>query len=253
MIFVRTLPDRMRLIQGAALVALAMTLGGCVSPDVDDPTGSHLAQPPAGTAPRQPLDADDIAIVGQEVAHAILALPAVADATVPPRAQFAGVTSIVTSSKGVMADVDTEPYTTLLRDRILLLTRLKLRFIEHTLPPLVTAKRGKKTATPTSSDSGSPDYKIVAELRGRLKDPFYHIQVQFVAIRTGEVLFDGLYRIRKEGEGGIGSPASDLAPDQSAPAPDQSTGPAPSNIQNPNVPDPTYVPPPAQGGSGTIY
>lgn len=254
MIFVPILRDRVRLIQGVALVAATVTLAGCVAPDVDDTTGTHLSQPAAtpGTPPRQAVYADDIAIVGQEVSHGILDLPVVSGATVPPKVQFTDVTSIITQSKGVLADIDTEPYTTLLRDRILLLTRLKLRFVEHTLPPLIT-KKGKKDSS--GDTSFSADYEIRSEMRGRVKDEFYRIQVQFVDIHSGEVLFDGLYRIRKEGDSTTFG-GSTMAPEDAGSPPPPLSAPA-NPPQNPNAPDPTYTPPPpsggGSGGGGGIY
>lgn len=176
------------------IAAFALTLAACAP--VDDTIGSHLAQPPAGTPPQTPIDAGDIAIVGQEVAHSIMDLPAVAGAPIPPLVQFTGVTSIIDQP------IDTEPYTTLLRDRLLLLTREKLRFFERTLPPYVAPakKSRKKEETPPRlvENTDNPDYEILAELRGHAEDEFYKIQVQFVDLHTNEVLFNGLYRIRKE-------------------------------------------------------
>lgn len=175
------------------LAAFALTLVACAP--VDDSIGSRLAQPPAGTPPQKPTEAGDIAIVGQEVAHGIMDLPIIAGASVPPLVQFTGVTSIVDKP------IDTDPYTELLRDRILLLTREKLRFVEHTLPPYVPpTKKGKsKKALPQPvQNTENPDYEILAELRGHAEDDFYKIQIEFVDIHTNEVLFNGLYRIRKE-------------------------------------------------------
>jgi hypothetical protein len=164
--------------------------------DEDSTVGSHLTQPPVGTPPQKPVDAGDIAIVGQEVAHSIMDLPAVASASVPPLVQFTGVTSIIDQP------IDTDPYTTLLRDRLLLLTREKLRFVERTLPPYVPPGKHKKKAAPPESDQNTdnPDYEILAELRGHAENEFYRIQVQFVDTHSNEVLFNGLYRIRKEAE-----------------------------------------------------
>jgi hypothetical protein len=180
------------------VAAFVLILAACAPlEEVDDTTGSRLAQPPAGTPPQPPIDAGDIAIVGQEVAHSIMDLPAVAGAPVPPLVQFTGVTSIIEPP------IDTEPYTTLLRDRLLLLTREKLRFFERTLPPYVPPgkKSKKKKAEPTSvpvQNTDNPDYEILAELRGHADAEFYRIQVQFIDLHGNEVLFNGLYRIRKE-------------------------------------------------------
>lgn len=174
------------------IAVVTLALAGCA--EVDDSIGSHLAQPPAGTPKPKPVEAGDIAIVGQEVAHAINDLPAVAGASVPPLVQFTGVTSIVDKP------VDTEPYTELLRDRILLLTREKLRFVEHTLPPYVppSKKKPKKAEPQPVQNTTEPDYQILAELRGRAEDEFYKIQVEFVDVHTKEVLFNQVYRIHKE-------------------------------------------------------
>jgi len=194
-----------------ALAVFALALAACAP--VDDSIGSRLAQPPAGTPPQKPLEAGDIAIVGQEVAHSIMDLPVIATAPIPPLVQFTGVTSIVDKP------IDTDPYTELLRDRLLLLTREKLRFVEHTLPPYVPpSKKGKnkKAQTQPVQNTTEPDYEILAELRGHAGDDFYKIQVEFVDVRTNEVLFNGLYRIRKEADD---QPPADSSDDtQPAPA-----------------------------------
>ena len=166
---------------------------------------------PPGGVPRKPVDSGDIAIVGQNVSHDIVALPAIADASVPPLVQFTGVTSII------QPPIDTDPYTELFRDRLLLLTREKLRFVERTLPPLVIAPSKKKKATPAVAENDSePDYQILAEMRGQADDDFYKIQIQFIDIHTNEVLFDGLYRIRKEATLEQSSSPSDNTPTPSA-------------------------------------
>ena len=201
------------------LAALALTLAACaqMNEDEDSAVGSHLEQPPAGTPPQKPVDAGDIAIVGQEVAHSIMDLPVVATAPIPPLVQFPGVTSIIDQP------IDTDPYTTLLRDRLLLLTREKLRFVEHTLPPYVPPGKHKKKAPQPQPDQNTdnPDYEILAELRGHAEDEFYKIQVQFVDIHTNEVLFNGLYRIRKE--------TADQPPPDASPQPTGETPPPPMN------------------------
>jgi hypothetical protein len=216
-----------------AMGAVVLTLAACAPmEEVDDTTGSRLAQPPAGAPKEKPTDAGDIAIVGQEVAHSIMDLPAVADATVPPLVQFMGVTSIV------KPPIDTEPYTELLRDRLLLLTRLKLRFVERTLPAYVPpTKKHKKTEQPQSvQNTDNPDYQILAELRGHGDDEFYRIQVEFVDVHTNEVLFNGLYKINKEGEDQAPPPqpadAGAPPPEPSIPATEQPTTTAPSNTGN---------------------
>jgi len=201
--------------RGFALAALALAVAACAP--VDDTIGSRLTQAPPGAEPQPPTDAGDIAIVGQEVAHSIMDLPAVADAATPPMVQFTGVTSIVDKP------VDTDPYTELLRDRLLLITREKLRFVERTLPPLVISpkkkSKSKKEAPPPVEVSSDPDYQVLAELRGHFEDDTYKIQVQFVDAHTGDVLFNGLYRIHKEMSA---SPSGD---DSTMPPPEQDTPP----------------------------
>jgi PBP1b-binding outer membrane lipoprotein LpoB len=198
MILLQNLVRMRQLGRNFTIAAFALALAACAPTEQNEAIGSRLAQPPAGIPPQKPVDAGDIAIVGQEVAHSIMALPAVADASVPPMVKFTNVTSIIDKP------IDTEPYTQLLRDRLILLTREKLRFVERTLPPLGVSKKNKKAPPETVENTTEPDYHIRAELRGHAEDEFYKIQIQFVDIRTSEVLFDGLYRIRKE--------ASDLPP-----------------------------------------
>jgi len=197
------------------IAAVVLALVACAP--VDDSIGSRLTQPPAGTPPQKPIEAGDIAIVGQEVAHSIMDLPVVANATVPPLVQFTGVTSIVDKP------IDTDPYTELLRDRLLLLTRLKLRFVEHTLPPYVSPSKKKKQAPQPVQNTEDADYQILAELRGHAESEFYKIQVEFVDIHTNDVLFNGLYRIRREADvQPSDAPASDYqAPPPSTPQPEQ--------------------------------
>jgi hypothetical protein len=218
------------------MAAFAFSLVACAPmEDEDSVVGSHLTQPPAGTPLPKPVDAGDIAIVGQEVAHAIMDLPVIASATVPPLVQFRGVTSIVDQP------VDTDPYTELLRDRLLLLTRQKLRFVEHTLPPYVPKGKKKKVAPQPSQDTESPDYEILAELRGHADADFYKIQVQFVDLRSNQVLFDSLYRIRPEAPEGA-APES-VGNDQIAPPPPTSPSSSPSPSASPsqnNPPPPTH-------------
>lgn len=217
------------------IAALALSLVACAP--VDDSIGSRLAQPPAGTPKPKPIEAGDIAIVGQEVAHSIMDLPAIADAPTPPLVQFTGVTSIIDKP------IDTDPYTELLRDRILLLTREKLRFVEHILPPYVPPSKKKKKSMPQpDQNTTNPDYEILAELRGHAEDEFYKIQVEFVDVHTNEILFNQLYRIRKEASD---EPPPEQPTDQqpSAPTGDQSAPPD-NNAAPP--------PPPAAGGTAPL-
>lgn len=205
MIFSRQFGVMGRVVPGLAAAAVVLTLAACAP--VDDTLGSRLTQSPAGTEPQKPTEAGDVAIAGQQFAHSVMDLPEVANATTPPMVQFTGVTSIVDKP------VDTDPYTELLRDRLLLITREKLRFVERTLPPLVIApKKGKskKDVPAPVAISTDPDYQVLAELRGHFEDDFYKIQIEFVDAHTGQVLFNGLYRIHKEAQ---------AAPDPNAPPP----------------------------------
>jgi len=197
-----------------AVAVCALMLGGCATEnDERDSMGSHLAQPPHGTKRPEPVAAGDIAIVGQDVAHEILQLPQIASSTTPPLVRFNGVTSII------QPPIDTAPYTELLRDRLLLLTREKLRFVEHTLPPY---NGGKKKHV--DNDVGDAEYQVLAEMRGQQKASTYKIQVEFVEIGSGNILFNQTYRISKEDEGQPS--AGDYTPPMA---------PQPQGQQNPNL------------------
>jgi hypothetical protein len=202
-----------------AMGALALTACAGMNPDEDSTLGSRLAQPPPNAPPQPVADAGDVAIVGQEFAHSVMDLPAVSGAAVPPLVQFKGVTSIVDQP------IDTEPYTELLRDRLLLITREKLRFVEHTLPPYVPGKKHHKEEAQPQQNTENPDYEILAELRGHATADFYRIQIEFVDTRTNEILFNGLYKIRPE--------SGEQAPQPSAGS--QSYQPPP--VSTSNVPD----------------
>src|SRR5260221_6196216 len=177
--------------RGAALAVAALALAACAAP-VDDTIGSRLAQRQTGTVPQKPAEGGDVAIVGQEFAHSIMALPQVAEATTPLLVQFTGVTSIVVGK----VPVDTDPYTDLLRDRLLLLTREKLRFVEHTLPQLVIApkkkSKSKKEATPAADVSADADYQVLADMPGNADDEDYEIQVEWLDARPGHGLISVL-------------------------------------------------------------
>jgi len=189
MIFLKTVTSLPVWGRGALLGAGALLLSACA--EVDNTANSKLSQPAEAAGP--PItDAGDIAIAGQEVAHSIMDLPEVATAPKPPLVRFTGVTSIVNGP------VDT-PYTGLLRDRLLLLTREKLRFVERELPPLRSHKiKSMKDLPPPVDIDTDADYQILAELRGNYDDDFYRIQIQFLDLHSNQVLFNGLYRIRKE-------------------------------------------------------
>ena len=204
------------------LAAITLTLVACAEPD--DSIGSQLAQPAAGMPKQEVIEGGDIALVGEKVAHAIMDLPAVADAPMPPLVRFKGVTSIVDQP------IDTEPYTDLLRDRLLLLTREKLRFVEHTLPPLITKKSHHEGETTTPQNTTDPDFEVLAELRGRAERDTLKVQVEFVDAHTHDILFNGLYAIRREAD--APPPAMPMqAPDMSAPPAPQPEPPAPSPTQ----------------------
>jgi hypothetical protein len=203
------------------IAGCAVSLAGCagMNLDEDNVTGSRLAQPPPGQPLPKAEEVGDITIAGQNFAHAIMDLPAVSGATVPPLVQFNGVTSIVNPP------IDTEPYTELLRDRLLLLTREKLRFLEHTLPPYVPGKKHAIDKQPVQNTS-DPDFQILAELRGHAEADFYRIQIEFVDAHSHQVLYNGLYHIRPE-----------AGEQQSAPEP------AGNNVQQP-PPEPDRPPVP---------
>jgi len=236
----------MKLGSKIVLVACALALVACAGEnDERDSTGSHLAQPPAGTRRPAPVDAGDIAIVGQDVAHEIVQLGPIASASVPPLVRFNGVTSIITPP------IDTEPYTDLLRDRLLLLTREKLRFVEHTLPPYNPGGHKKQASLP-SSTGGDAEYQVLAEMRGQAKADSYKIQVEFVEISSGDILFNQTYRIAKEAES---QPDADqyTAP-MGVPQPQNAAPPKPSGSQGsqePQSPPPGYYDPKPSTNSGT--
>ena len=207
-----------------ALAAGVFALAGCATEDVDDTTGSRLEQPPVqpGAPPEPPIEAGDIAIAAQEFSHSIRELPQVANDTTPALVRFTGVTSIVKDKDKQIADIDTSPYTTLLRDRLLLGDREKLRFVERQLPPLsVPHKKGHKDDDEEPAGdigTGDPDYQVLAELRGRVDADFYRIQMEFVDIHNGSVLLNQTFRIRKEGSDSGGEQMSDQdVPPQPAP------------------------------------
>lgn len=216
---------------GPLLVLGALALTACVSNE-DDTTYSRLNQTPSAT-PRVPVEAGDVVIAGQDFAHAIRDLPEIANAPKPPLVQFTGVTSIVGPEP-----VDTANYTSLLRDRLVVGTYQKLRFVERELPPLIVPSSKKvkshKDLPPPVEVHSDPDFQILAELRGRSKDDLYKLQIQLVDFHTGTVLYDGLYHIRKEME--------PMAPDPSNPT----DGP---NAANSVGGTPSYPPPSAETGA----
>ena len=227
--------------RGLFIVAGALGLSACagmMNEDADSTVGSRLAQPPAGAPPQPTTDAGDIAIVGQEVAHAIMDLPVVANAAVPPLVQFTGVTSIVDQP------IDTDPYTELLRDRLLLITREKLRFVEHTLPPYVPGKKHHKEEAQPPQNTENPDYEILAELRGHATADFYRIQVEFVDMKTNEILFNGLYKIRPES--GEQAPPPSSSPEGE---PQNQPPPPPPASNVPDVEAPTTTTPQPSGNT----
>jgi PBP1b-binding outer membrane lipoprotein LpoB len=192
MIFCKTVKKIKR---GMIFSAGTLILAACATTPVEDTLNSRLTQPVSPTA-QASIDAGDIAIAGQYASHSIRDLPQVTDAPKPLLVQFTGVTSIINGP------VDTEPYTTLLRDRLVVGSHEKLRYVERELPPLILAKpkkiKSKKELPPPVEINSDPDYQVLAELRGNYTDDLYKIQIQFVDFHTGEVLFNGLYHIRKE-------------------------------------------------------
>jgi hypothetical protein len=104
------------------------------------------------------------------------------------------------------------------------------------VPP---SKKGKsKKAPPQPAENTSePDYEILAELRGHAEDDFCKIQVEFVDIHTKEVLFNGLYRIRREAS--------------AEPSPEPSPGPS-GDTQTPPEQDTTPPPAPARSGNESL-
>jgi hypothetical protein len=235
MIFYKTVEKTKR---GMILSACALALAACATTPVDDTLNSRLTQPGSPTA-QAPIDAGDIAIAGQYAAHSIRDLPQVVDAPKPLLVQFTGVTSIINGP------VDTDSYTALLRDRLVVGSHEKLRYVERELPPLILAKpkkiKSKKELPPPVEVNSDPDYQVLAELRGNFQDDLYKIQIQFVDFHTGEVLFNGLYLIRKE----MPSPSaaqttvttqvihaptdSSQSPETGAPAPPPSQAPPPGS------------------------
>jgi hypothetical protein len=200
-----------------------LALAGCAA--TDDARNSHLTQPSAPD-PQGGIDAGDIAIAGQYFAHAVDDLPQIASAPKPPLVEFKGVTSIVGPQP-----IDTTPYTNLLRDRLLLITREKLRYVERQLPQLGSASKAKhhKLEAGDVQAPSSADYEVVAELRGQTNDDLYHIQIQLLDNHTGQVAYNALYRIRKE----------DQPPPEAAPPVEN-----PIEPTNPNPPGavPAYPP-----------
>ncbi len=215
-----------------------MTLAACAGMNMDEDSvvGSRLSQPPQGQPLPQAEEVGDITIAGQNFAHAIMDLPAISGASVPPLVRFNGVTSIVTPP------IDTEPYTELLRDRLLLLTREKLRFFEHTLPPYVPGKKHKSSEDkqPVQNIS-NPDYEILAELRGHAEADFYRIQIEFVDAHSHSVLYNGLYHIRPEA-GEVAAPAPAANTYQQPPQEQPDRPPVPESQQS-NVAQPTTAVP----------
>jgi hypothetical protein len=224
-----------------AMVVGALVLTACASEDRDDVTGSHLDQPaiPQGQQPPPPIEAGDIAIAAQLFSHDIRNLPQIAALTVPQLVQFTGVTSIVRDENGQLAPIDTEPYTTLLRDRLLLGDREKLRFVERQLPAFHphTIHKNSEVAAPIEIDTGDADYRVLAELRGHANANTFRIQMEFVDAHNGGVLLNEVYRIRAEAPD---SPNTEAISDQDVPPmgalPPQTEPAAPVNSMDTPVP-----------------
>jgi hypothetical protein len=209
------------------IAGCALSLAGCAGMNMDEDSvvGSRLAQPPKGQPLPKAEEVGDITIAGQNFSHAIMDLPAVSGATVPPLVRFNGVTSII------MPPIDTEPYTELLRDRILLLTREKLRFFEHTLPPYIPGKKHRSEDKQPVQNTSDPDFEILAEMRGHAEADMYRIQIEFVDAHSHEVLYNGLYHIRPEAGEQQNAPES-----ANAPEPSENNPPPPLQDDRPPVP-----------------
>ncbi|HEY0256750.1 MAG TPA: hypothetical protein VGC39_04840 [Candidatus Methylacidiphilales bacterium] len=224
-----------KITRGAILAAATSLLAACATTPVDDAVNSRLTQP-ADPAAQVPIEAGDIAIAGQYAAHSIRDLPQVANSPKPLLVQFTGVTSIINGP------IDTDAYTTLLRDRLVVGSHEKLRYVERELPPLVLAKpkkiKSKKDLPPPVQVESDPDYQLVAELRGNFTDDLYKIQIQFTDYHTGEVLFNGLYRIRKEMPSDTFNQTTITTQPLQVPA-------APSQSSETGVPPPAPAPPPS--------
>jgi hypothetical protein len=216
--------------RAAALTAGALTLAACATADVDNTMGSRLEQPPAGTAPQPAIDAGDIAIAGQDFSHDIRNLPQIANSTTPPLVRFAGVTSIVRNEDGQRVEIDTQPYTTLLRDRLLLGDREKLRFVERQLPPLTTHTGHGKHEAALPIEAEDADYQVLAELRGKVNADRFRIQMEFVDAHNGNILLNELYLIRQEAPGSEGG---DLSNDDSGQIPEAPEAPQASHASSP--------------------
>jgi hypothetical protein len=217
-----------------ACVLVAVMLAGCASEDIDDLTGSRMQPLPLGAdnKPPPPIEAGDIAIAGQLFSHDVRSLPQIAGLTTPALVRFNGVTSLVTDKNHQLASIDTSPYTTLLRDRLLLGDREKLRFVERQLPPLTVAgKHHHDEAAPV--ESGDADYEVLAELRGRDDANTLRVQIEFVDVHSGAVLVNGIYRIGQEAPdsgnmGGMGALPPAEEPGQ-VPLPNSANTPAYGN------------------------
>jgi hypothetical protein len=213
-----------------ALLAAVLSLAACAGEERDDTTGSRLYQAPIpqGQKGPPPIEAGDIAIAAQLFSHDIRELPQVSGLTVPQLVQFAGVTSIVRDENGQLAPVDTQPYTDLLRDRLLLGDREKLRFVERQLPAFHTKTAHKDAEAPIQVDNGDANFRVLAELRGHANSNALRIQMEFVA-RDGSILLNNTYRIRPEA---AGSGATETISDQDVPpmpSPPEPQRPAPSS------------------------
>jgi hypothetical protein len=208
--FRKLVKGRINFERGLLLGGFVLALAGCSG------TGNtpHVSQPQIDVATGQPIiEAGDIAIAGQIASHAINDLPDIASAAKPPLVRFAGVTSALNGP------VDTTPYTNLLRDRLLLLTREKLRFVERELPPLTPhhVKHSKEVGGALDVDTDA-DYRLTAQLRGNIGDDNYLVFIQLVDLHSGQDAFSGLYRIRPEDPGQASMPM-----------------PAPSPSSNPDI------------------
>jgi hypothetical protein len=205
-----------------------------------------------GTLPPPAIEAGDIAVAAQMFSHDIRNLPQISSLTVPQLVRFNGVTSIVKTENHQLADVDTTPYTILLRDRLLLGDREKLRFIERQLPPLNAPKKhGKNAAMPI--DSGGPDYEVLAELHGEAGAGSLRVQLQFVDFGSRQVLLNETYSIAPEASGSQGGDFTP-PPQKEQPSNIEDTSPMPAHASQPSAGPGSPVPPvPSVYDDGTAH
>ena len=182
--------------------------------DEDNAVGSRLAQPPQGVPLPKAEEVGDITIAGQEFCprrHGLARRRRCGcarrwcDSTASPALSTSRSIRNLTRSSCAIA--------------CFLLTREKLRFIEHTLPPYVPGKKHKSEDKQPVQNISDPDFEILAELRGHADAEFYRIQIEFVDAHSHEVLYNGLYHIRPEASDQQSAQEPAASNDQVAPPP----------------------------------